>query len=232
MKILYANGDSWTEGDEIPSKSRVDVCKNTLYYESWPYKLSRSLNIPLCINDGGSAGSNPRIFRTTLDYIIKYVNFGKDPSELLIVIGWTTPERTEININKRYARIQSNGIGGSIDMSNKEIMSNLKEYQRIYYELYDDDIGMIDTIRMMNTLRMLCKAHDIRYYDFIAIGKSPNIYNDISIAEYDSELYNLHPESWAEHCYRNNLSKYKYGHPTVETHEKWASILAERIKQL
>ena len=51
IKCLYANGDSWTEGDELG----LPYTDNTPTYRlqnSWPKLLSDKLDIPAFVNEG------------------------------------------------------------------------------------------------------------------------------------------------------------------------------------
>lgn len=232
MKLLYANGCSWTEGTEIPNDSKLPHCQNSMYYKSWPYRLSQKLHIPLCINEGAGAGSNDRIYRKTTEYIVKYINSGRNPKDLLIVIGWTTCERTEVSALGTYIRVTTAGAYAPLITIEKSVQNDLDEYQKAYYRVYDDVPSTKRFVLMMITLRMLCKSHGIKYYDFIAIGPEPIDYMNISEKVYNSQLTNLHNISWNEYCDKNFQSRYEHGHPTSLSHDNWASVLAENIKQL
>lgn len=223
MKILYANGDSWTFGDEFPVQ--YPMTEVNRYYNTWPWQLAENLSIPLVINDAISAGSNARIFRRTCDFIFSWLGKNRDSRDLVIVIGWTTPERTEIFHDDRNCRITVNQL-----VDNRH-SSDLKEYQQIYYRLYNDNQGLLNQVRQMLMLRQLCQNLGIRYYDFIALGCDANVYQNLAIKKYGLKLDRLlYPLSWQHITNDENWSTFRYGHPTEQTHKLWADILAGLIE--
>lgn len=232
MKILYANGCSWTEGAEIPNTSIYPFCTSSKYYESWPFKLSQKLKVPLCINEGAGAGSNDRIYRKTQEYIIKYINSGKDPKDLLIVIGWSTCERTEVSTEDTFVRITSTSIAGPVNVMDKKLMDDLTQFQKAYYRIYDDNPNKIRNVQMMISLRMMCESYNIKYYDFIAIGPQPIEYMNISKNYYGCELKNMYHMSWNEYCETNFQSRYEFKHPAADAHNNWAEVLKDKINEL
>jgi hypothetical protein len=223
MKMLYANGDSWTFGEEFPSSTPMDEVNR--YYTIWPYVLSTLMNIPLVVNEAMGGGSNHRIFRKTIDFIFDYIGKKKNPNELLIVIGWTTPERSEIYVNDRYCKITSNGV------VEKNYPTSLDDYQRLYYDFYDDGEAKLTQLRYMLILRQICDSFGIKYYDFIAIGEQPLEYNILSLKHYGMSLNRTYGRmSWKKFVYLNNLPTYEYGHPTIATHEIWANEIYKDLK--
>jgi hypothetical protein len=193
------------------------------HYTVWPQVLSSLLKIPLVVNEADGGGSNHRTFRKTSDFILDWIGKKKDPKDLIIVIGWTTPERTEIAINGKYHRITSNSV---VDKYSKKLI----EYQRLYYDFYNDSEGIQTQVRHMQTLRQICNSLGIRYYDFITIGKSPENYDRLSIEKYGLSLDNLYKSSsWSHHVYLNKLPVHRFGHPTVETHTEWAEVLYKEL---
>jgi hypothetical protein len=225
MKVLYSNGDSWTYGAEFPSETPMGDVQR--HYTVWPQHLASLMGIPLVVNEAVGAGNNHRIFRRTTNFVLNWIAKNKNPADLFIVLGWTTPERSEVAVNGRYFRLTSNGVVENMHRMPKKI----DDYQKLYYEFYDDDEGMFTQVRYMHTLRQLCKGLGIRYYDFIAIGEQPDEYNLLSIEKYGTRLENLYTSmTWKKHVYLNKLPVHEYGHPTVETHNDWANVLYEVLK--
>lgn len=221
MKVLYSNGDSWTYGDEFPKSSTMDEVNR--HYTVWPQTLASLMNIPLVVNEAVSSGNNHRIFRKTTNFILDWVGKKKTTNDLFIVLGWTTPERAEVAVDGKYCKITSNGV---VDSN----LKNLYTYQKLYYGFYNDHEGMLTQIRYMQTLRFICKSLGIRYYDFICLSGDPNEYNILSIERYGITLDNFYSKStWLNHVYLNNLPVHKKGHPTVETHNEWASVLFREL---
>jgi hypothetical protein len=227
MKYLYTNGDSWTHGDEIVDLPGYDSA-STKYYNTWPWFLSQSLNIPICVNDAQGGASNIRIFRRTLDYINKWIGQGKSPNDLLIVLGWTTPERNEVaHTEAIYSMtVQDYLRFHSIDVDEKL----LKDYHKAYYNIYSDSYGEYMTAMYMTNLRMLCKGLGIKYYDFIAIGKHPAHWQEIIKRTWNLEITDMYfKNTWSGAAYENKWPHHRYLHPTIETQKIWADILAKEL---
>lgn len=216
-KLLYACGCSWTEGAELAEYNSPDMF-TIMYYNSWPWFLASNLAIPMTVNEGSGAGSNTRIFRKTSEFIHNYIEQGKDPEELLIVIGWTTPERNEIGIDNRVVKLT---IQHPLTYSEMQIyLDDLKEYHKSFYNLYSDYYGKRMQLLYMKNLRLLCKGLGIKYFDFTAVGNLPE----------DPQLSNLYPYAFQYIVATENLPVHQFGHPTKETHKIWADRLKEFIK--
>ena len=75
---------------------------------SWGYQLSNLLNYQFhCLAE--SASSNTRILRTTREFLEKSIPTIA-PTQMLIVIGWSTWEREEWLINDEYFQVNASGI--------------------------------------------------------------------------------------------------------------------------
>ena len=112
IKILYANGCSLTEGSELgnvefgydekkygPNTNRqfsklTPEHLNHIETHSWPYLLKTKLGIPEHLNAGFGGSSNRRILRTTVEDIETLLRT-YDPSEIFVIIGWTSFDRFE-----------------------------------------------------------------------------------------------------------------------------------------
>jgi len=93
IKTLYANGDSWTFGQELRDNDPDHLTYK--FYNTWPWHLREHMKIPTVVNDALGGTSNYRILRRTLDYIQNYKGKYK---ELLVTVAWTTYERKEIPV--------------------------------------------------------------------------------------------------------------------------------------
>lgn len=229
-KCLYTNGDSWTYGDEINYEGGDNLNNYTLkYYNTWPWFLSKELNIGVCVNEGAPGGSNYRIFRRTLKFIFDWVENKKDTKDLMIVIGWTTPERQEIaitdhNSNTCYVKLLLNTPNIS-DPKYDYKLDKVNKFSKLYYELID--IPAVEDMMKnhMRILRIICNYYGITYFDFIAVGDNPTKLKS------ENEFKNLHPVSFLIKVTDENWSVYKHKHPTIETHEKWAKELKKFIDE-
>jgi hypothetical protein len=233
-KCLYTCGDSWTFGDEICEYTNVTVNDYTIrHYNTWPWFLTRELGIANCINEGLGGRSNQRIFRRTINFIFKWIESGKKPEDLLIVIGWTSPERYEIPVLNKDE--ETNYVGLTVGdpiyrthLFEDGMKKRLGTFNRLFYELIDVDGTSTDNnISQMKLLRIVCEYYGIDYYDFFAIVTHPmTIKNKSTNGEFD----NLFNKQFEQTLLENKWSKHKHGHPTIESHKNWAKELKSFIK--
>lgn len=231
-KVLYSNGDSWTYGDEIVHPTNKVNDDSTRYYNTWPWILSQELNIGVCINDALAGRSNYRIFRRTLNFIFKWLESGKSPKDLMIVIGWTTPERYEIPVENRvgkstYANLLVNLPLYEKDKYIPEVVEKINQFSNLYYELVD--VKKLDEmmVSQMKVLRHICNHHNIGYFDFFTLSpnskefklKNGNLFN------------NLFDKCFLDTTTVQNWSVHKNKHPTIETQKKWALELKNFINE-
>jgi len=218
-KLLYACGDGWTAGAGIP----ITLSGSTeRYYQTWPWFLSQNLKIPMCINDGKDGGSNTRIFRKTTNFIFDWIGKNKSPKDLMIVLGWTSTERTEIGYNGKYHSVTAHGVIPPSD-------DKAKKYLNSYFGIVDEKFAIAQTMNYMMNIRAICRGLDIQYYDFVALGTVPNIYIDSCFNRYNIELKTLYTTTWQHFINQNKQSVYQCGHPTIDTHSIWANNLARTI---
>jgi hypothetical protein len=104
-KTLIVNGDSWTFGSEIlnPTLDRIsDIVTEQDFFENndsyripriYPTHLSKLMHADL-INLSWPADDNKTILNRTISYICEhYIEPTKSTKDLLVIIGWTSPER-------------------------------------------------------------------------------------------------------------------------------------------
>jgi len=114
--ILLCNGDSWTQGDSPSQTINWDSNESLDWYtiphnfgnyhiaskaqqlkfydsEVWPKVLGRNLKIDT-IKAGRLGDDNQGITRRTIYLAEKYTAL-YDPSKILVVIGWSSPERKD-----------------------------------------------------------------------------------------------------------------------------------------
>jgi hypothetical protein len=228
MKYLYTNGCSWTAGDEINHYDKI-VTNNMRYYNTWPWFLKEKLDIPVLVNEATGGGSNKRIFRKTVNFIDRYIKSGKNPKDLMIVIGWSTEERTEkavknFNNDIQHVRLLIHTALDSAALDN-HVTDLINQYHKIYYDLYDSDVAIEETIFYLKALRSLTDGWGITYYDFPALVFWKNNYHPVL-----NHLNNFHVKSFIETVNEKQWSTYQYGHPTIDTHKKWADIMFSFIK--
>jgi len=221
MKLLYTCGDSWTAGEEIPNKFK---CQTENYYNTWPWFFCQNFKIPLCINEGHGGASNDYIFRKTNNFILDWIGKSKPVKDLIIIVGWTSHERTEIPSNNNYYHITSNDIIGPSPKKHHV------EYRDSFYRIYDDELFLLKQIRHMLILKNLCKGLGIKYYDFVAIGKPVFELQRLSKLHFKQELNSTCNTSWRDYIRNNKHPVYRYGHPTIVSHKYWADELTRNIQ--
>lgn len=129
--ILYVNGDSHTAAAEAVNAHAFAEDDPFLNYlgrlphpanlaVSWGNRLSNNLRAGFHC-DAESAASNARIIRTTQDWIRDYP---ATIHEILIIIQWSTWERTEWLINNKWYQINASGA----DQIPDEYQQQYKEY--------------------------------------------------------------------------------------------------------
>ena len=128
--ILYANGCSHTAAAEaaVPDVFAVDDGKNGIdrrphpenLKASWCSHIARSLGAEL-ICEAESGGSNPRILRTTREWV---KNNPDKLADTLIILQWTTWEREEWLHKGTWYQVNASGI----DWVPEELQQQYKEY--------------------------------------------------------------------------------------------------------
>jgi hypothetical protein len=125
IDIIYANGCSWTAGDEIEKDPKFIEYLNqlelkydpefwTIYDKHgthkynppdlwlkfhWPSQVAKQLNVNNVINNSVGGGSNYRLLRLTCDFILSYPPEKRE--NLLVIIGWTALDRKEIYLRDK-----------------------------------------------------------------------------------------------------------------------------------
>ena len=96
MKTLYCNGDSFVFGMEcLGDHSRDEINKEFAF----PAHVRTSLGCTTYINNAYNGATNDFIFRTTVADLIELENSGSDPTDVFVLIGWTSLDRSAIDAN-------------------------------------------------------------------------------------------------------------------------------------
>ena len=101
MKILYANGDSFVFGMECMADASMDPLNKEL---AFPKRIADKLNCKTYINNAYNSATNEFIFRTTIFDLLELEQKGVNPSDVFVVIGWTTLHRFEIEGKTWYQK--------------------------------------------------------------------------------------------------------------------------------
>lgn len=252
IDFLYTNGDSFTNGNGIesdPAFSHLPLSERVLKWRqhSWPNYLSNYLKCNL-LNEGEGAGSNARMVRTTINFLNSYPK--NKFSNLLVVLGWTSVDRTEIYVEENNVKewlrfnmgqkISSHGIPFS-----KTLTNNLDKLQKdyvtlVYNEYYSYTIFLQQVYMMKNLLDNL----KIKYIFFNSLPWLGQNFIDLADENLKNIQQNLiHPallnfkDTTNDNCminylYKNNLPISSCKHPMVEGHLSWAYFLRQEIKMV
>ena len=97
-KILYINGCSHSLGSEI---QKPGIGWATVENLRWCYggQIAHKYNLR-DVNHSCPGGSNERIYRTSIDWLCRYISSGRDPRDLFCIFGWTVNDRYEFFYDK------------------------------------------------------------------------------------------------------------------------------------
>jgi hypothetical protein len=223
--ILYVNGDSHSAGAEAVNSycfAEDDSAYRNLGRKPHPDNLEVSYGRILANNlsallhcDAESASSNDRIIRTTREYLNTSI-----PN--LIVIGWSTWEREEIQFNQKYYQFSVGCLG--IDWP--------EEVKNIYQ----------DWLTNINHKQKEQESHERIWTFHKELKDIPHLFFNSYLAFNSTEHFN-----WTNnylHPYDENQTYYhwlgKQGHQTVnpnsyhygtDAHQIWANQLTKIINE-
>lgn len=179
---IYTNGCSWTRQHGISSDPNFPTCDEKDKFAkaqdfSWPNLVAAHFGADLR-NDAIGGGSNSRIVRTTCDFIRRVPH--EKYQDLLVIIGWTAPERDEIyieyNDHKEWHLFNPSSPFSS-QFSNQHfpypphVMQSLEEYHGTYTRLIQNDRA--DLVRFFNNVFLLTNLLEnlgIKHLFFSSIG--------------------------------------------------------------
>ena len=145
IKTLYTNGCSWTADNSIARdvdfKRPLANQDTSLMNFAWPKFLGDNIGANV-INDSTGGGSNYRIVRCTIDFIMSLPV--EKRKETLVVIGWTLPDRNEIYLDDgktgkgewfKFNNGQPFSTFDEVDKLGKGRVRQVDEYQQTYIYL-------------------------------------------------------------------------------------------------
>jgi lysophospholipase L1-like esterase len=207
--MIYAIGDSFTFGDELPSQDLA-----------WPSILSKRLNKEI-VNKGRPATGNNRMVKRAIDAVINQTE--------MIIIGWSDCNRQEF--------ADENGIYDI--WAGRNFRSFLDDTHRIglikYMTAYDTpEYYYAKWLRQIILVQSLCKLHNIPCVMFISCGanESHNLY----YKRFD-KLINAIDQSFFVSDMSTSVADWTWGtphgpngHPLEQGHEIMADKIYEHIR--
>jgi len=146
IDYIYANGCSYVAGAGLQDNPR----KTAIHF------LAEELNCEY-FNNAKGGGSNQRIVRTTIDWLLK----NKDRwNEVLVLIGWTGVLRYEILLGKEW--IQINSIDREIEFLGKKIPTT--DFWKLYLKNFNNIEEMFSKyLDSILYLQLFLESNNIKY---------------------------------------------------------------------
>ncbi len=229
--ILYSNGCSWTAGGGLERYFGLEnsTCKTIddeamLKSHTWAAHLGKKLGVEAVINHGRGCGSNPRILRTTFDFLS---TASYNPDELIIGIQLTEPTRFEYYIPNQddfeteFTNAQKSWRQVKVDINetpwgrdDKEIMFTNRFLERYSSELQNQ----YQLLFQIGSLHSMFVHHGIKNYFFWTFA----LQNFIpSIKKY--------LESFPFYILETKVDATPCNHPNLKGHEQIANILYDKF---
>ena len=232
-KIIMCNGDSFTHEYHLPIEKR------------WTTLLGVQHNL------GVGAGSNDRIFNTTIEFLNQ--NFID-----IMIIGWTSHNRTFFNYKDGTKIIICNDRAFN---DTHGVKSQYPDIVKFYYQhIFNEYVQFRNTLEYMVHLQNYCELSNIRLINFLSVPNKED-FSEESLKKISSHAFmdrsteqlikngilhntnilksliaKLKPINWvnnsvffsmSEHC--KDFPTDKIGHPDVEGSEHWFKTIKNYI---
>jgi hypothetical protein len=230
-RVLFANGCSMTYGSELADEEgRRCVDHATRERLAWPNPLRMRLGYDHAVNHGVPSGSNDRIVRTTIGWVLEHwVRAGRPPEDLLVVIGWSGSMRREFYIDEQWHQVVPYH-----DHENEKLHRLNLVYREVAWHERESALRFLTQIV---SLQSFLRLYKIPYLFFDAIspvqedilhaGEEGKLYEEAIVApryfgfdEMNRCMADVTAEAFPS-CTRR--------HPSAEGHAYWAGLLAESI---
>lgn len=210
--MIYAIGDSFTYGDELPSKDFA-----------WPSVLSKKLNKEI-INKGRPASGNTRMVKRAVDAAI-------DNAEM-IIIGWSDCNRVEFGDEMGIYDVWA-GRDTRLFQLNEGSFRNTIVKHLTAYDI--PEYYYTNWLRQVILVQNLCIAKNIPCVMFIACGshlmhrqfctKHKNLIDAIDKTIFVDSDMEISVGEWTW-----GTTPKPHGHPSEEGHEIMADKIYEHIR--
>jgi hypothetical protein len=235
MKTLLTNGCSWTWGGGFESLSDNDRLETV-----WPHQLMNLLEYDNNVNLSMGCGSNQRIVRTTLDWILKQDRETLDNT--IAVIQWTEVSRYEYysrttqpdqnnnwnwdNSDDDWALVKAGICIYPPGARNFHIPEKEFHQSQLRYKTYSDVEGLYSFITQFTALANIFEKYNIKYYYWNALGVPVKYFPD-SLKDYSSSFNWLNNKH--DHWYYDRIST-EDKHPNEHGHKRIAQYMFKEIK--
>jgi len=214
MKIL-TNGCSFTQG----------IYDNHDEKDTWPYLLGHDV-----VNLAEGGGSNHRIFRTTMEYLL-------DNTVDLVIIGWTGPERIELPYYKNdWLRVSHSFVLPE----NDDYQNDKFDQNEYWYRHCHNDIKSIEQtvfyIRVLQQLPVRMIMFNALQCDFLwQIEQEHSMAKQFGMDHLKEQVDKIDKTDWIlwgssmEQHLRGYPKADDYGHPDKTGQQQWASIILQNL---
>ena len=223
--VLLTNGCSMCYGSDLTEDhlQRMKSC--------WSGKLGKAAGFDEVVNLGYPGGSNDRILRTTIEWIIQhYLNKKIDTNSLLVCIGWTSPMRREFYIDDEWRQL----------IPYHDYKDSAASFlNRVYRETaWHENESAIRFATQLISLQSFLKHNNISYVFFDAINSFQSINKDCNnlLDNYISAIDSSHylnfsfPKSSMADILNTAAEHSPQRHPNEVEHQKWSEQLYDFIK--
>ncbi|WP_353961395.1 DUF6071 family protein [Antrihabitans cavernicola] len=222
--IIYANGCSMTYGSELHDHPVTGICTNNKYRweSSWPGALARRFCADSVVNDAVPSGSNDRILRRTVEFLLRHQQrqLSAD-SELVVAIGWSSPLRREMFINGAFRQIVPHH--GYRDFATDRFAAAYRRWA------VSDIEGDWRFVGQAVSLAGLLQSLGIPFVFFHALDPRPlpiSVQGDVQVRTRQLGLFD--GSLSMEQYLADDPSMWRGRHPSEEGHAKWADELVGR----
>ena len=227
--ILYANGCSMTYGSELVDEGTGDPALDSYRLaHAWPGRLGDFLDAKDVVNDAKYGGSNDRILRTTIRWLLDHYLDDSAP-QTLVVVGWTGAMRREFYIDGEYHQVIP---------YHQQTHPQVKRLTDVYRNVAWNDHECGDRLAtQILSLQSFLVLHRIPYLFFDSIESSFDTLGRAGLADsscaaaIDRTRYYRFGDadgSMADVLRAGGASWYGR-HPAEDGHELWAHKLAAHI---
>jgi hypothetical protein len=213
---LLTLGDSFTYGEELSDRNTA-----------WPIRLANRIGYDV-INLGLPGNSNPAMCRQ----LIQHLSFGGEPTPDLVIIGWTSPGRTEHSDAVGNYNLWP-GYSGNLFIKNESWRKELLEYINKYH---NDEYLFEQFIQQIIYVQNLLENKGIQYLMLTTVGNEyyKNIYYS-KFKYYEEQMDLTHLIGWPTEGmaeWTAGCTRGPNGHFLEDGHLKVVDKLDEYIRNL
>ena len=235
-----------THGDELAEDPETGVCIDHEYRlaNSWPGRVASIRNMEFT-NEGRGGASNDYCTRKMMNFTSNWIAEGKDPRDLLVIIGWTHCNRREFYKPEERGREDykyRSFLVPSTPEKRAFFASRVSSEETNFFGLYEKYFFAEShsvTLTLQHQVASQCYLTQMKIpYLFFNCAWCPPV--DVSPSKHLSSLIdsrrfygyddrNLTFGRWANN--NGHRDRKPRGHPNEVAHDAWAKNLSEYINQ-